>query len=215
MKKLVLCLIFVFALTPSYAYKYSKIVTNDIKSGRQICYSEQKKEWSGNLDSCDFVFTKYITSGSGGFSVYKNGDEMQDTGTTYEFLNNGKLTGYNMHTLKFYDISFNGKNLIPRELSAPEVGVLFPDVKIVKISDFTDNKIVLKKPWFKQKTFLLLNDTNKDFYKYQFEGRKKYERITGIFEAKKPQKFIYSHFGSRDKMFPVLEIKVINSLIKS
>ena len=91
--------------------------------------------------------------------------------------------------------------------------MLFPDVEIVYISKFKNNKIVLRKPKNVKRTYLLINDTNKDFYKYSFENRdNQTELIKGLFEIDKPQKLIFSHFGSRDKLFPIVTIIVKNSL---
>ena len=118
-----------------------------------------------------------------------------------------------MHLLKFFELGFEDNKITHKSLSAEELKILFPDVKIVYISKFKNNKIVLKKPWRKSQTYLLVNDTDRDFYKYSFEdysGRP--ELIKGLFTVDKPQTLIYSHFGSRDDLFPILKIKVKNSI---
>ena len=100
-------------------------------------------------------------------------------------------------------------------LTDEQLKELFPNLEIIKVSQFQDNEITVKKPWFKDKTFLLVNDTTMDFYKYQFENySKQNELIRGLFEANKPRTFIFSHFGSRDKLFPILTIHVKNSFKK-
>ena len=58
---------------------------------------------------------------------------------------------------------------------------------------------------------MLLNDTDREFYKYQFEHYKNQtELIHGIFEPKFARTYTYSHFGSRDNEIPPLKIVVKN-----
>lgn len=212
MKKLFVVFAIIFTvITSVQAYEYDSAVRDGLLDNQKAGYNLQKKEWSRSLNPGDVIFSKRTTRGSGGYSEMEFRGEWMETGTTYQFFDVDKLIGYNAHELKFYEFYFNGKNLIKVELSPREVQKYFPDVKIIKISDFNDNKIVVSKPWFQKQTFMLLNDTNQDFYKYQFEKYKVYELINGIFEAKRPQTFKFSHFASRDPMFPVLEIKVKNA----
>lgn len=202
-----------------FAYDYMPPVTNDVKDSQTISYSLEKHEWSRTpVDKEDIVFTKYMTKGSGGYSEYEHGQKQYEAGngSTYEFLDGTNLIGYNVHSLKFYRLNFNGEKITSEELTPDEVQRYFPDVEIVRISQFKNNKIELKKPWFKAKNFMLLNDTNTDFYKYQFEDEKSYQLVRGLFELPKsmlfPRKLVYSHFASRDKMFPTLQIVVKNGI---
>ena len=130
---------------------------------------------------------------------------LYDTGTTYEFLDGNKLIGYNAHKLKFYELTFSNQKINKKELSQEQVEQYFPDVDIIKISELKDNKLDIEKPWFKRKTFMLLNDTDEEFYKYQFD-----ELIRGLFEAKYPRRFVFSHFKANNEMFPALEINIHN-----
>lgn len=214
MKKVVLglALALLIGICSANAYEYSPKVLNDIKEGQQVEYSPITKSWTRDYSVNNMIFTKYITHGSGSYSEYKNKNTYYGTNTTYEFLFNDKLIGYSMHLLKFYNLQFVDNKFVHNELTEAELKELFPNVEFIKVSDFKNDKIVVKKPKNKTVTYMLINDTRRDFYKYQFE---KYnndnELIRGVFEASKPMKLTYSHFGSRDKMFPILQITVKNS----
>lgn len=212
MKKLtILFVLLLFANTAS-AYNYPNTIKNSVRVNQNINYNPLTGKWKRNVNPDNINFVKHITVGTGSFSEYVSNSHYYDTNTTYEFLNDGKLIGHNMHTLKFFDLGFDNK-ITQRELNSDELKALFPDVELVYVSKFKNNKIVLKKPRKITRTYLLVNDTNRDFYKYSFEdSNKKPERIKGIFEVSKPETLIYSHFGSRDDLFPILKIKVKNSL---
>lgn len=216
MKKIILFLALVFAVNGAIAYEYNyNIIDNAVKEDQQVEYCPIKKMWGRDFTINSLVFTKHITHGSGGFSEYEMKKKLYDTDTTYEFLCNTRLIGYNMHKLKFFNMEFQDGKFKNTELSDIQLKELFPNVEIIKVSQFKDNKITLDKPWFESKTFLLVNDTDRDFYKYQFENYKKQDELVhGLFEMKRPGTLIYSHFGSRDAMFPILKIHVRNSFEK-
>lgn len=193
----------------SYAFEMDASVLQSIKDKQIVDFNPKTRVWSRNLGLKDYVFTKHITVGSGSFSEYTYKDKTYDTNTTYEFLYYRKLYGYNMHLLKFFELDFNGEEFINRELTKEEVQNMFPDVEILMISEFKDNEIEVELPLFHKKDFMLLNDTDKDFYKYQFEYYKGTNRLfNNIFEVNIPRILIYSHFKSRDEMFPILKIIV-------
>lgn len=211
-RKILLALVLLLTCNAAFSYNYKADMLNGIKDGQKICYNPAKKSWSAETTHCPVLFTKYITTGTGGFSELEYNNIRFGINSTYEFLDGQKLIGYNAHTLKFYNITYDGKKIVSDILPEGEIKKYFPDVQIVKISHFNNGSITLEKPWFKRKTFLLLNDTGMDFYKYQFEHKPGncYELIKGIFEVKRPQTIIYSHFASNDPLFPKLKIRVRN-----
>ena len=225
MKKIMTFLLFMLISGSALAYDYGAPVTNEIKDTQSVVYNSLTKEWfrvdENNTKDAptpdEVVFTKYITKGSGGYSEYDTVDKQYEAGegSTYEFLDGTELIAYNAHTLKFYKLDFDGEKITAKELTVDRVQKYFPDVKIVKISQFKNNKIELTKKWFKPKSFMLLNDTKTDFYKYQFENIKSYQLIKGMFEIPKNQirqkPLVFSHFSSKDKMYPVFQIVVKNS----
>lgn len=212
MKKLILLLSLLVLSNAALAYNYSDSVKNSVNVNQKINYLPDTKTWTKDYKPDSVSFVKHITVGSGSYSEYENDKTFYDTYTTYEFLDGGRLIGHNMHLLKFFELGFDEK-ITQRNLTCDEVKELFPNVQIIKISQFKKNKIVLKKPKNVKRTYLLVNDTDRDFYKYIFENSDEApERIKGLFEVEKPQKLVYSHFGSRDKMFPILKIVIKDSI---
>lgn len=216
-KKLALIFALLLSANITFAYEYPSYVQDGIKNEDTVCYSSSVQKWSRTQEKDNVCFTKYTTSGTGGYSEFEMNQKVYETGkegTTYEFLHNGDLIGYNAHQLRFYKLNFDGEKINADTLTETQVRELFPDIEVVKISQFKNNKITLFKPWFRQKSFMLLNDTNTDFYKYQFEKMSGYELIRGMFETCKyqvlPEVFVFSHFGSKSKMTPPLKITVKN-----
>lgn len=193
----------------SFAYEMDISVLQSIKDNQIVDFNPNTKVWSRNLGLKDYVFTKHITVGTGSYSEYTYKDKTFDTNTTYEFLYYKKLYGYNKHSMKFFELDFNGEEFVNRELTKEEVQSMFPDVEILMVSEFKDNELEVELPLFHKKAFMLLNDTDMDFYKYQFEYYKGTNNIfNNIFEVNIPRILIYSHFKSRDEMFPILKIIV-------
>lgn len=212
MKKLILLISLLLISDAAFAYDYSTAVKNSVDVNQKINYSPSAKIWTRNFNNKNINFVKHMTVGSGGFSEFLNNKTYYDTDTTYEFLNGTELVGYNMHKLKFFALGFD-KKITRCELSGNEIKKLFPNVELVRISQFKNNKIVLKKPRGVKKTYMLVNDTDRDFYKYSFENYGNgTELIKGLFETDKSKKFIYSHFHSREKDFPILKIVVKDRL---
>lgn len=210
MKKIIFTLLSLICLSNiSFAYTADPNVLNSINDNQIVDYNPTTKIWSRNLGLKDYVFTKHISVGTGSFSEYFYKDKQYDTNSTYEFLYYGKLIGYNGHLLKFFDLTFNGEKFEAKELTKEQVQVLFPDIKIILVSEFKDNEITIESPIFRKRAYMILNDTDQDFYKYQFEYYMSNDRVfKGIFETSFPRVLVYSHFKSRDEMFPILKINI-------
>ncbi len=191
------------------AYDCNSSVLSILKDKQIIDFNPTTKEWSRNLGLNDYVFTKHVTVGSGGYTELTLGDKTFDTNSTYEFTFQSRLFAYNAHQLKFFELGFDGENFVKRDLAKEEVQMFFPDVEILSISEFKDNEIEVKLPIFRKKAFMLLNDTERDFYKYKFEYHQSSVPVfNNIFELRMPRTMVFSHFKSRDEMFPILRIKV-------
>ena len=198
-----------FFVGAACAYEINPAVLQNIKDLQIVDYNPSTRIWSRNLGLNDIVFTKHVTHGTGGYSEYKYNNNVYDVDSTYEFLYGGRLLGYNAHTLKFFELTFDGEKFDHRDLTKEDVQYLFQDVEILPLSQFKDNEISVELPIFRKRTFMLLNDTDGYFYKYQFEHMKrKRTAFNNIFEVKYPRVLIYSHFKSRDEMFPILKINV-------
>ncbi len=211
MRLLLVLLSLAISVNIALAYNYPDNVQSFVEVNKKVYYNPTSSTWARTPLAKGLIFTKHMTVGSGGFSEFLLDKTYYDTNTTLEFYDGNKLLGYNQHELKFYELGFNDNKITRRELSADEVQKLFPDVKIVKVSQFKNNKITLKKPVGKTKTFLILNDTDRDFYKYNYENHGNgTELIKSIVEVSSPKKIVFSHFGSREEDFPILTINIKN-----
>ena len=153
-------------------------------------------------------FIKFISSGTASFSeFYKSDGEFGfTTGCQYEFIHNGDLIGYSNDYLKFYDFSYIDGQLNKRELTPDEVQALFPDFKIIKISEFSPNTNSLKVKKDKHNfKVIILNDTDRYFYNYSFtSGNSKFKTypLTGFINIRKKGMIQFSHFGDNTKEWP-------------
>lgn len=211
MKKLILLAIALISVNAAFAYNYDKtIIQNQIKDKETVTFCPKTQTW-GTECSDNYLLTHHYTIGSGGYSEYVFNGKTFDTDTCYEFIKENELIGYNPYKLKFFNLKFSPNGFSKTELSEQQVQALFPNVEFIKISQFKNDSISVYKPLFKAKTFMLLNDTDREFYKYQFEHYKNQtELIHGIFEPKFARTYTYSHFGSRDAEIPPLKIVVKN-----
>ena len=165
--------------------------------------------WTDNVKRRDNdYFIKFISDGTGSYSEFYNADGSFafTTGCQYEFIKNGDLIGYSNQDLKFYDYTYADGVLSRRELTEEEVQALFPDFKIIKISEFSPNtsSLKVKKDKLNFKV-ILLNDTDRNFYHYSFSsGNSKFERypLTGFINIKKRGMIQFSHFGDNTKANP-------------
>lgn len=218
MKRFIILAIVLLSANTAFAYNYSQDLTDSIiKEEQQVKYCPESQIWGDNCsDENKITFIKRITYGSGGFSIYEKDKALYDTDTTLEFIHNNQLFGYNMHKLKFFKLMFENDKFNQTELNEEQIKELFPAIDIIKVSDFTNGEITIFKPYFKPKSFMLVNDTDETYYKYQLEKyQKQDELIHSIFEIPKAGNYVYSHFGSRDALFPTLTIHVKNKLMKN
>lgn len=210
-KSFVLLTAIILSINATWAYNYNPVILNNgIKDNQIIKYCPKSGNWNEKCTD-EMVFEHHYTIGSGGYSEYKFNGNLYDTDTCYEFLSGNNLIGYNPYKLKFYYLKFQNNSFERTELTDSQIKDLFPNVEIVKLSQFNNDEITLYKPVLKKKAFLFINDTDREFYKYQFENYKNQsEFIHGIFEPRHAGTYIYSHFGGRDKEIPPLKIVVKN-----
>lgn len=190
----------------------AKITDNQIKEDYQVLYSPSGRFWSdGGMVEDRILFSKHISPGSGGYSEYRAADGLmlEDFGSNFEFLYDGRLIGYNVANFKFYEVVYQDSRFLSVELSPEEVQKIFPGLEIVKLSTAQNGVLTIKKLPFETKSFLIYNDTNQDFYKYQFETPLTTAwPLNSLITVDSFGSYIYSHFGSRDPMSPLLTIKV-------
>ncbi len=181
---------------------------------QNVFYNPQTKTWSDQQQTKDDIHIKnkrFI--GSGGFSeyYYENGKVAIGPVTNVEFVDNGRLIGVNSHDLKFFQFFYNDDKITSQTLSEEEVQKLYPDYEIVKISQFTNNKITIYKKFFQKKNILLLNDTPLSFYKYTYKPTSvNPSYIKTFITLSHPGKIVFSHYGDDTPEMPALTIYVKN-----
>lgn len=191
MKKFLIVLLSCFIALSAYAEMTN---FNDIQENSAVFYNPNTEEW---LEKCSdnkcIKFVKSYTTGENKYSEYIANGLNYDSNSTMEFLYNGELIGYNHNTLKFHRLYFEDGILKPERLNEEELAGLFPDCQIIRISNFRDNAIKIKRPLFKDQKFLLMNDTNKIFYNYRFENLDNSNEIFNcIFTPKRARRYYFS-----------------------
>ncbi len=208
MKKIFFSLLILFAVAlTSSASELLNIPYKNIKEEDKIKLNNDV--WTNKISRRDSdYFVKIVSDGTGSYSEFYNSDGTFafTTGCQYEFLYKGDLIGYSNQDLKFYDFTYADGVLNRRELSVDEIASMFPDFKIIKISEFSTNtnSLKVKKEGHNFK-IILLNDTDRNFYHYSFSsGNGKFENypLTGLINITKKGMFQFSHFGDNTKNNP-------------
>lgn len=208
MKKIFLSLILASSLSLStFASDTLNIPYKNLKKNAKITYNEELDSWSTkvNKHSPD-VFVKNISDNNTSEYLYPDETLAFSTNCNYEFLNGKDLIGYSNSDLKFYDFAFLNGELTKRELTEEEIQTLFPNFKIIKISEFSPktSSLKIKKHNLSEK-IIILNDTDKIFENYTFtSGNTKiniYE-LAGFIEIRKKGMIQFSHFGENTKSTP-------------
>lgn len=192
MKKLILILGLLLMCSPVFAGDMKPVLNNT-----QLLYSPKENVFSvGAPVDGKISLSKRTSVGTGNYSIYSyNNDEVM-LGSNYEFLFNGRLIACHNADLKIFEVVYNGKIFVEKELTQGQIKDIFPDAEILLISHFVDKKITVRKPAFEKKDFLLLNDTDEYFHKYSFHPQSvKYSPVAGLFKASSIGKITFSHFG--------------------
>lgn len=188
-----------------------QIHQNVINAGNQVVYSPSAHTWNnGDMAEDRIVFTKSVSAGSGNYSEYSaQGRPLIMMPTQYEFLWNGRLIGYSTANLKFYELMYEEGIFRIKELSFGEVKQIFPDLEIIKLSSAVDNEVCIQRWPFEVKSFMLLNDTDETFYHYSYESKIRPNiPFNSLLTVNAYETIIFSHFASRDELFPILKIKI-------
>ena len=133
-----------------------------------VYYNLQTQKWSLNRQTPKDVKLIYkMYSASGGYSEYYNNRGKLAIGpfSNREFIDDGNLIGIdngNLKLIKYYYDNGYFRNSI---LDEGYIGKLFPEIEIIKLSQFVNNEITIYKKPLEQKKILILNDTKNNYYK--------------------------------------------------
>ena len=192
MKKLILIFGLLLLCSPVFAADMKPVLNNT-----QLLYSAKENVFSvGAPADGKISLSKRTSTGTGNYSIYSYNNNEVMLGSNYEFLFNGRLISCHNADLKIFEVVYNGKIFVEKELTEGQIKEIFPDAEILLISHFVDKKITVRKPAFEKKDFLLLNDSDEYFYKYSFHPQSvKYSPVAGLFKASSIGKITFSHFG--------------------
>lgn len=210
MKNLVITLMAVLiSISAASAYNY-------ITEKQTIFYNPQKSIWTLMPETEDDIqITNKSFIGSGGFCEYYYQDGKLAIGPEINigFVQDGEFIGINSQELKFYKYKYQNKKFVSELLTQEEIQKLYPEYKIIKVSEFKNNEITINKKFFEKINVLLLNDTEQSFYKYSYKPASvNPEYIKPFIHISHPGKIIFSHYGNDTKETPALKIIVKNKL---
>lgn len=180
-----------------------------------VYYNLQTQKWSAKRTTpkdIKLIYKMYSTSG--GYSEYYNNRGKLAIGpfSNREFIDDGNLIGIdngNLTLIKYYYDNGYFRNSI---LDEGYIGKLFPEIEIIKLSQFVNNEITIYKKPLEQKKILILNDTKNNYYKYTFKPANIEDKdITGLITVSKFGKIVFSHYGDDNEFFPALKIHVKRS----
>ena len=210
MKNLVIALMAVLiSISAASAYNY-------ITEKQTIFYNPQTSIWTLMPETEDDIqITNKSFIGSGGFCEYYYQDGKLAIGPEINigFVHDGEFIGINSQELKFYKYKYQNKKFVSELLTQEEIQKLYPEYKIIKVSEFKNNEITINKKFFEKINVLLLNDTEQSFYKYSYKPASvNPEYIKPFIHISHPGKIIFSHYGNDTKETPALKIIVKNKL---
>lgn len=206
MKKLLLGTIAALVITTSAAIAVCHNF-DGIYDSQQVVYKKTSQTWdTGGMSEDRIVLTKKTSSGSVSYSqyYYDNGKLAFEPVSNFEFIKDGMLVAVNNSSLKYSKIVYDHSKFKSEPLTCEELKKAFPDAEIIKISQFDNGKYTVKKRWFVPKTLLLINDTDKDFYKYSYKPSSVQKTdITGLIRLTRHGKVIFSHYGDEADKYTI------------
>jgi len=160
-----------------------------------------KKPIKKVADPTKIILTKQTASGSNSYTVFisdKN-KPVLPLKSNHEFIEKGQLIAVDNHNLKYYKIIYKDGKFKDIALTEEELHEIFPNIEIIKISEFKNDKYTTTKDFFSIKTILLLNDTDRSFYKYSYKPpRVQVSEVKGLIRTPKYDKIIFSHYGDKE-----------------
>lgn len=128
-----------------------------------------------------------------------------------EFLEGKNLYSYFPSTFEYNEVIFNGVNFVTKKLSFDEVSKLFNKYQIIKLSEVQKGEYTISRSKNNDK-FILLNDGDKDFYKYYIvpnDSKKlKIDKFSNRFVVSDDVDIKIQRLEGCTKAYPCYEIKV-------
>ena len=127
-----------------------------------------------------------------------------------EFLSGKDLYSYLPRTFEYNKIIFNGVVFVPQKIALDEVENLFKDYQIIKLSDVEKGEYTIFRS--KNNKFILVNDGDKDFYKYYIvpndSSKMVLEKFSNQFKVLDDVDIKIQRLEGCTKAYPCYEIKI-------
>lgn len=167
----------------------------------QAVYNPETNLWSkeASLEYDEIILTKKTIEGASTYSQLFYSDERLALTITsdFDFIKDGRFIGVDNNNLKFNEIIYNGDTFEEVPLSLLDIQKLFPDTELLRLSQIdADHKMWIHKPLFKKKEFLIVNDSDKSYYKLapKMKLLQKSE-IKGLITIPTYGFYTFTHFG--------------------
>lgn len=192
-----------------------------ISEGQTVFYSYCSDKWSyvrpNQRKKCIGEFTRYLSDTKENYTLFKEPNKygIIPSNSNYEFIYKDKMITYHFYELKFYQIVYSKdlKRFIEIPLISELKNQIFKDINIIYISDFNTNRVItLHKMPLTKKTYLLLNDTDKYFYKYSLKNANTDKFIKTMFIVKYPEEIDFSYHIEGKREFPTYRIIIKNRI---
>lgn len=217
MKKLLAGVVFVLLIS-LFGGVVSAFEMDEIYTSEQVAYNPETGKWSRvitkkipawlkqeDLEETEvdpsIILTKRTSTGTGSYSLYFYDKKNLAIAlrSNYEFVQDGRLIAVDNANLKYYEIVYAGGKFKEVPLTDSQLKEIFDDAQIVKISEFKNDKYTTTKRFFSIKRLLLVNDTDKSFYKFSYKPPKVQQTdVKGYITSPKYEKIIFSHYGDKD-----------------
>ena len=214
-KYICVLVLFIFTVNEVQARPVSDVY-GGVGDGQAIFYSFKSDKWYYQKPKHNEkrILTVARREDCEGYSEYvsDDGNIYSPAGANYEFLYNGRLITYHTNEVKFFEIIYNKKNkaFLELPLEEKEIKKIMGNPKIIHISDFdAENKIKITKIPFKTQSYLILNDTDKYFYKYSIDAPQQDGTIKTLFKVKKRINIMYKYYLQDRPEFPAYQIQII------
>ena len=173
---------------------------NLIKNEDKVFYSQENSIWLKEPENNnEQILTKTLFEGAGSYSIYnkEDGSLAFALATDCELINNGKLIIVDNNILKYYKLEYNDGSIEQIGLTDEEIQGVFPEAEIFKLSQIeSDNKIWLHKPFRKERTLILVNDTDKFFHGINCKSKNvQNPEIKGLIKISRYGIIRFTHFG--------------------
>lgn len=173
---------------------------NLIKNEDKVFYSQENSIWLKEPETNnEQILTKTLFEGAGSYSIYnkEDGSLAFALATDCELINNGKLIIVDNNILKYYKLEYNDGSIEQIGLTDEEIQGVFPEAEIFKLSQIeSDNKIWLHKPFRKERTLILVNDTDKFFHGINCKSKNvQNPEIKGLIKISRYGIIRFTHFG--------------------